>query len=149
MPRRLSDPEWVAFQNTINIEALKLPPWGAVVQWGSMFVLVYVCPGSGSMCQQGEVMLSDISDRADLVRNISGTYDAAQRVWIYYVPQETIARLYEVAQGTLETTGHVLTSVSQTVGQAAGELTGPLLGNLALPLIVVAIVFLFTQTRGR
>lgn len=147
MPRRLSDPEWIAFQNTVNIEALRLPQWGAVVQWGSMFVLAYVCPSDGYLCRKGEVMLSDISDRADLVRNIPGTYDASQHLWIYYLPQETLARVYEVAESTLQTTGHVLTSVSETVGEAAGGLTAPLLENLALPLIVIGLIFVFTQLK--
>jgi len=149
MPRRLSNPEWVAFQNNVDLSALALPPWGAVIQWGSQFVLVYICPSDGGLCRKGEAMLTDVSDRADLIRNIPGTYDTAQELWVYHVPQETMARLLAVAQNTLEATGKVIATVAETAGGAAGALTKPLLENLALPLIVVAVAFLFLESPRR
>ncbi len=142
MPRRLSNPEWLAFQNSVDLNALQLPPWGAVVLWGSQYILVYICPESGSLCMQGEAMLSDITDRADLIKNLPSTFDASQSVWIYHIVPETMTRIVEVSKTTLETTGQIVQTVAQTAGEVAGELTGPLLENLALPLVVVAIVFL-------
>jgi hypothetical protein len=147
MPRRLSDPEWLAFQNDIDANELNLPPWGAVLGWNGLYVLAYICPGSGSLCQKGELMLTDITDRADLIRSIPSTYDVLQRVWIYHVPYELMTGLVQGAKDTLEGTGQFITKVAETTGEAAGALTGPLLGNLALPLIVVALVYLFGMPR--
>lgn len=149
MPRRLSNPEYVQFLNSVDLNALDLPPWGAVVQWGEQFVLIYICQASGGLCQRGEAMLTDVTDRADLVRNIPGTFDTAQNVWVYHIPQETMAQLLQVAQSTLQATGTVIQKVAETVGGAAGALTQPLLENLALPLIVIGIVFLLTQGPRR
>jgi hypothetical protein len=149
MSRRLSDPEWIGFQNAVDVNQLNLPVWGGVVQWGSQLILVYVCPGSGTICQQGEIMLTDISDRSDLIRTIPGTYDATQDVWVYHLPAETMARIVELSRTTLETTGQILKTVSETAGQAAGALTRPLLENLALPLIVIVLVYLFGMPSRR
>ena len=147
MPKRLSDQAWLAFQNDIDLDALKLPPWGAVVQWGPQLILVYICPGSGTLCQKGEVMLTDVSDRPELIRNVPSTWDADQELWVYHITAETMARVAEVSRSTLETTGQILVGVSETVGEAAGALTRPLLENLALPLIVIALVYLFGMPR--
>jgi len=149
MPRRLSDQEWIGFQNNVDVNALNLPIWGGVVQWGQQLILVYVCPGSGGICQHGEIMLTDISDRPDLIRTIPGTYDVSQDVWVYHLPAETMARIAELSRTTLETTGQILQVVSETVGEAAGALTRPLLENLALPLIVIVLVYLFGMPSRR
>jgi hypothetical protein len=149
MPRRLSNPEYVQFLSDVDLNALPLPPWGAVVQWGAQFILVYICQAAGSLCQKGEAMLTDVSDRADLLRNIPGTYDTDQEVWLYQLPQETMARLLEVAQSTLQATGTVIQTVAETAGSAAGALTQPLLENLALPLVVIGIVYLLMESPRR
>ena len=75
MPRRLSNPEWLQFQNDVNVEALNLAPWGGVVQWGQQFILVFICQRNGELCRAGEVMLSDVSDMPELIRNVPNTYD--------------------------------------------------------------------------
>jgi len=149
MPRRLSDQEWIGFQNSVDIDALNLPPWGAVVQWGQQLILVYVCPGSGTLCQQGEVMLSDVTDRQELFRNVPKTYDSLQEVWLYHVTAETIARTAEVAKATLETTGKVLKEAAKIIGETAGGLAKPLLEDLYLPLIVIALIYLFGMPSRR
>jgi hypothetical protein len=149
MPRRLSNPEWVAFQNQVNLSALALPPWGGVVQWEGRYILVYICPADGGLCRKGEAMLTDVTDRADLIRNIPGTYDTAQETWVYHVPAELMARLVAVAQNTLQATGTIIETVAETVGEAAGALTQPLLENLALPLIVLGIAFVILNTPRR
>ncbi len=147
MPARLSDPAWVAFQNDIDVSKLNLPPWGGIVQWVDQLILVYVCPASGGLCQKGEVMLTDVSDMPELIKNIPGTYDANQGVWTYHILLETLQRIVEVSKATLETTGKIIQVTSDTIGEAAGGLTRPLLENLALPLIVIGLIFLFMETR--
>lgn len=149
MPRRLSNPEWVQFQEDINLNTLGLPPWGAVVQWGSQYILVFICQGTGFLCQQGEAMLTDVSDRADLLHNVPNTYDYTQGVWIYHVPQEGIARFYEVAKSTLQATGKVIDTIAEEAGKAAGAATGPLLGNLTIPLIALAVIAVIAYTPKR
>jgi hypothetical protein len=149
MPHRLSDPAWLAFQNDIHVEDLGLPPWGAVVQWQNQLVLVYICPGDGTLCRKGEVMLTDVSDMPDIIRNTPATFDANQQTWWYAIPQEAMARIVEVAAETIEGTGRIIQGVSETVGTAAGSLTKPLLENLALPLIVIALVYLVMMSPKR
>lgn len=143
MPRRLSDPEWVAFQNQVNVQALDLPPWGAVIGWGDQFILVFICQASGTLCRAGEVMLTDISDRQDLIKNIPKTYDANQEVWVYHVAPELMGHLYDDAKSVLVATGQIIQSVAEAAGQAAGAATGPLLENLTLPLLVAGVVLLY------
>lgn len=146
MPYRLSDPAWLAFQNDINVSALSLPPWGGVVQWGNQFVLVYICPADGSLCRKGEVMLTDVSDRSDLIKNIPRTYDAGAGVWVYHLPAAFMATLVSEAKTVLETTNTIVQTVAEAAGEAAGGLTQPLLSNLTVPLIglglLLALVYL-------
>lgn len=149
MPRRLSNPEYVQFLNTVDLNALDLPPWGAVIQWMDQYILVYICQASGGLCQRGEAMLTDVSDRADLIRNIPGTYDTSQSVWVYQLPQEGMTRLLEVASSSLQATGTIIQKVAEATGAAAGALTKPLLENLALPLIVLGIAFLIMEAPRR
>jgi len=147
MPRRLSNPEWVQFQNDVDLNALDLPPWGAVIQWGNQYVLVFICQADGSLCQRGEAMLTDVTDKADWIRNIPGTYDTDQQVWVYHIPQELMGRFYEVAKTTLETTRQIIQTVAETAGQAAGGITAPLLENLAPILVVAVVAFLFLESK--
>lgn len=147
MPRRLSDPEWLQFLSDVDVTALGLPPWGGVVEWNGQLVLVFICQGAGTVCQKGEVMLTDVSDRPDLLLNLPRTYDTASGLWIYQLPQETMARLYEVGRTTLEATGKIVQTVAEQTGQAAGALTGPLLQQLAVPLALVAVLYLVMTKR--
>lgn len=149
MPHRLSDPAWIAFQNEVDLNALALPPSGGVVRWNDRLILVYICPGSGFLCQRGEVMLSDVTDRADLLRTIPGTYDTHQETWVYHLPQELLNTFVQDSKTVLEATGQVLETVSETVGTAAGALTAPLLANL-MPVLMaaaVALVFLYSPRK--
>ena len=94
-------------------------------------------------------MLTDVSDRADLLRNIPGTYDVVQETWVYHIQAETMARFLAVSQSVLQATGTIIQTVAETAGAAAGGLTKPLLENLALPLVVVAVLYLASQGGRR
>jgi hypothetical protein len=49
----------------------------------------------------------------------------------------------------LQATGTIIQTVAETAGAAAGGLTKPLLENLALPLVVVAVLYLASQGGRR
>lgn len=149
MPRRLSNPEYITFLNTVNLDALGLPPWGGVIEWGEQFILVYVCQASGSLCQQGEAMLTDVSDRADLIRNIPRTYDANQGVWYYQLPQEAIQQLATVAGATIRGTGKIIQAIAREAGEAAGALTQPLIGNLTPVLVALGLLLAMMYLPSR
>jgi hypothetical protein len=140
MPFRLSDPAWLAFQNNIDVSKLNLPPWGGVVQWGSQFILVYICPQDGTICRKGEVMLTDVSDRQELLTNVPRGYDSTAGVWVYQLPAQLMATIYNDSKTVLEATGQIIQKVAETAGQAAGGLTKPLLENLTIPLVIVGVV---------
>lgn len=84
MPRKLSDHEFVAFDNDVDVESLNLPPWGGVVQWEGMEVLVFVGPGG--------LFLTDISDVRPLVEAVpSWEYNPYADLFIWHLPRETAA----------------------------------------------------------
>lgn len=140
MPTRVNDATWIAFQKDIDVSRLNLPPWGGVVQWADRFYLVYICQNDGTLCRKGEVMLSDVTDRADLIKNIPRAYDPNSGLWVYQFPAAFVATLAEQSKAVLETTGQIIKTVAETAGGAAGALTKPLLDNLSLPLIVIGVV---------
>lgn len=139
MPRRLSDVEWSTFLNQVDINSLNLPPWGAVVQWQGMYILVYICPSSGVLCQKNEAMLTDVSDIASRFTSYPRTYDTFWEVFIYNVPQQAIVETYQVAKDTAIATGTLVTNVATVAGEAVGAATKPLLEGLA-PILVPALV---------
>jgi hypothetical protein len=149
MPYRLSNPAWLAFQTDIDVSRLNLPPWGGVVQWGSEFILVYICPQDGTLCKRAEVMVTDVTDRAELLKNIPRNYDPATSTWIYHLPAELMSTLFNDSKTVLEATGQIIQKIAETAGQAAGGLTKPLLENLSLPLVALGIVALMIYAPPR
>jgi hypothetical protein len=147
MPYRLSDPAWLAFQNDININSLNLPPWGGVVQWANSYILVYICQTDGTLCRKGEVMLSDVTDRQELLANVPRSYDATAGVWIYQVPAAFMATLYDEAKPVIEGTGIVIQKVSEAVGSAAGAIAKPLVEDLTIPIALAAVALVVVYTR--
>ncbi len=65
MPRPLSNPEYAAFTSEVDRSALELPPWGGIVYWQGIYVLIYeTAPPVGEPFAGfgGDLYLSDISD---------------------------------------------------------------------------------------
>lgn len=90
MPRQLSDHEFVAFDNQINVDALDLPPWGGVVQWEGMEVLVFEAPGG--------LYLTDISDiRASIEIAPPWEYNPLEEIFVWHLPKETAGVIVERA----------------------------------------------------
>jgi hypothetical protein len=142
---RLSDPAWLKFQNDVDVNSLNLPPWGGVVAWEDSLILVFVCQADGTMCRKGEVMLTDISDRAHLLTNVPRQYDVLSQMWWYNVPSELMNSLLSPSD-VLEATGKILTRTAEIVGETAAAAVKPALDTLTLPLIVIgalALIFLF------
>ncbi len=90
MPRALSDPEYVAFTNEVNLSELDLPPWGTIVRWGSIDVLVYVTgPPEGEPFNGfgGDLYLSDVTDIIDrFTVSPSWTYSPSASAWLWNYP---------------------------------------------------------------
>lgn len=137
--RRLSDPEWAAFQGDVNVSALGLPPWGGLVRWGAMDVLVFVGV-------TGEVFATDITGcpLVDTVRRY-GTYNPSAGSWWAQLPAELwsttendVAYAYQTAPGYVRDT---LIATMDAIGKAVAAALNPTLGSLA-PLLVVALVVL-------
>jgi hypothetical protein len=133
MARRLSNMEWATFLSEVNVPALNLPPWGGVIEWRGMQVLVYIGP-------TGEVFTTDVSDMPEITANTSRVYDAHQEVWVYRVPQEMLATAIADAKWLAEVTMATVEEAGQVIGTTAGKITGPLLENLTLPLVVVGVI---------
>ena len=89
--RKLSDIEWTTFLGEVNVSELGLPPWGGVIDWRGMLILVYVAPS-------GEVFTTDVSQVPALTAGIPRYYDERQQTWWYHLPEQLTQRTFEVAQ---------------------------------------------------
>src|SRR6266576_213509 len=131
MPRRLSNIEWATFLQDVDVNALNLPSWGGVVDWGGLQILVF---HGGS----GEWFLTDISDSPQLFAGYPRTEDPWGKAALYALPEATMESIV-AAPGVIAS---AVVATASEVGKTAGVLTGPLLSNLTLPLIVVGILAL-------
>jgi len=133
MARRLSNMEWAAFLQDVNVLTLGLPPWGGIIEWRGMNVLVYIGPS-------GEVFTTDVTDMPDIIANTARVYDTRQSVWYYHLPEEILYTAIADAQRAAQVTASTVEELGRVVGETAGGLTRPLLENLTVPLIAVGII---------
>ena len=138
MARALSDPEWAQFMQDVNVPALHLPPWGGVVEWNGLDVLVFV----GA---DGNVWTSDITDDFQswiaANENQQAIYDPNQQLWYYQLPQQIIAQIQQVAQTSGTLTAQAVSTVAKAAGQTAADILAPTAQALS-PILVVALVVL-------
>lgn len=139
MPRYLTAPEMVAFQQDTNYLDAGIPVFGSrVVKWeqnAGMFVLIYHTKDYG-------YVLTNISDLpAGTIAELAKQSEV-HGMW-YYLPtavQEVIAeraeQVAETAAAAGNTTADILLFISKAIGDVLGNLIAPLIG----PLIIVAIV---------
>lgn len=80
MPRALTNEEANSFLADIDVDGLGLPPWGGVVEWRNMPVLVFYGQGAKRW------FLTDISDYSGTLANYPKTYDPWIKVFVYSVP---------------------------------------------------------------
>jgi hypothetical protein len=132
MPRRLSNIEWSTLQHEVELNALGLPPWGGVIHWRDMDVLVF----QGA---SGEWFLTDVSDLAGRFADYPKSYVPEWGVFVYSLPQSVM----ESAIAAPEIVSNAVIWTAGKVGAAAGAIVQP----LALPLIVIGLVAGFLILR--
>jgi len=145
-PRRLSDIEYVTFLSTVNVDAAGLPPWGGVIEWQGLMVLVYT---SGT----GERFLTDLSVCPDLVSVVTKQpreWNSWLGAFVYAIPKEGIGALIDAAQK-----GKALVlETAKTIGETAGNIVAPIVTPLSLPLVaigavaVIALILFYGPKRG-
>ena len=137
MARRLSDMEWATFLAQVNVSALGFPPWGGVVEWEGMDVLVYVGPS-------GEVFTTDISDDPQFLAQYQSsqykTYDANSGVWWYNLPQQLLTTTINDAIAAGQVIQSTVNAITSAAGQAAGGLIAPIVQPLTPVLIGVGVL---------
>lgn len=133
MARALSSPEWAQFMQDVNIASLNLPPWGGVVQWNGLDVLVFVSPADGS------VWTSDITDDFQswiaANENQQAVYDPDQQVWYYQLPQQATQQFLTVAKAAGQAVQSTVQAVAEAAGKAAAGILEPTIGALSPVLI--------------
>jgi hypothetical protein len=141
MPRPLSNPEYIAFQEDIGTRYmdLGLPPWGGIVRWeeANMDVLVFEGPGG--------LFLTDVSDvtpglRADLGGPV---YNEAAGLWYTHFPEELLGVIFERGVQLQTATEHAAASI-QDVGRAVSNV-----GSSPWFYLVAAVagIFLLAQLK--
>lgn len=130
MPRQLSMGEFIAFAHDVDVSRLDLPPWGGVIEWSGLMVLVYVAPG-------GRVFTTEVSDSPAIIRNTPRVYDPWSTAWYYHLPEETLHRATEVPGEVLEVTGEYAEKIAAAIGAAAAGALKPVVPTLT-PLLIVA-----------
>ncbi len=89
LPRPLSNPEYVAFTNAVDIALLNLPPWGGIVKWNNLAVLVYEAPGG--------LFLTDVTSIMDQIEVAPPwTYHPEVDLPVWHYPAEVAKRIQEL-----------------------------------------------------
>lgn len=142
MARQLSDAEHAQFMSDVNVAALNLPPWGGVVAWNGLDVLVFVALGDG------RVWTTDITDDFQswiaANENQQATYDPNSQVWYYQIPQQTAATIVGYAQKA----GDLAAQGLNIIGQAAAAAAKPTIDELS-PYLIAGVVILGLFLFGR
>lgn len=129
--RRLTNVEWSLFLDEVDVAGLRLPPWGGVVEWEGMQVLVYVPPGSQ------EVFLSDITGHEEIITNQPKTYDERSELWWTHLPEE----LMDVTAERAIEAGAMVAAAPAAIARAAKDVAEVGV-NWILPLAVVGLLAL-------
>ena len=126
--RRLTNGEWNTFLHEVNVANLDLPPWGGIVEWSGMDVLVFVGP-------TGEVFLTDVTGEQELIERTGRTYDPLAQYWWYQLPEATTDILWQRAE-----------DVDAVVKTAVSVATTPSTWTIAL--VALALIFILPQLKG-
>jgi len=164
MPRPLTNYEWAGFLAAVPIcpydqsdeansqafcaNKLVIPPWGAVVDWQGLEVLVFL----GAMRDfpdvnvygVREVFLTEISDLdPSWKNNVTGSFVQWADAFWYSLPASVGSVLQSEVGPAIES---VAVSTAGVVGQIVGDTLNPILQptlqSLALPLAIAGIAFL-------
>lgn len=137
--RRLSNIEWVTFQEEVDVDALDLPQWGGIVEWRGMDVLVFEGPK--------ELFLTDISDLEqshdprlrDWKDRLQRTFDPSDQVWYYRFPETFMQVLSERSVQISDYTEETVAAIAETAKQTI-EGAGGLLENVGSPWFMLAVL---------
>ena len=139
MPRFLTPPEMVAFQQDTNYLDAGIPVFGSRVaiwqQNGNMAVLIYHTKDYG-------YVLSNITDLGQATINELAKQSDVHGMW-YYLPQATQEVIAERAEQVAEaaaaagnTAADILSAVSKAIGDTLGNLIQPLI----IPLVIIGVI---------
>lgn len=155
MPRSLTNAEWATFLAEVPVcpydqsqeewtatcgNRLIVPPWGAVVEWNGMDVLVFL--GAEHYVDTinqtlREVFLTDVTDLSDTWKSqVTPQYAAWADVFWYSLPSNIGGVLHDQAVP-------FVVEVSKTIGETIAGVTTPILSPFALPLVLLGAALLF------
>jgi len=163
MPRPLTNYEWASFLAAIPIcpydqsdeanaqafctNKLVIPPWGAVVEWSGLEVLVFL----GAMRDfpdvnvygVREVFLTEISDLdPSWKQQVAPQFVQWADAFWYSLPA-SVGTTLQAAAGTASSVAVGTAGlVGEIVGGALNPIVQPTLQSLALPLAIAALAFL-------
>jgi hypothetical protein len=148
MPRLLTPPEMVAFQQDTNYLDAGIPVFGSRVaiwtQNNNMPVLVYHTKDFG-------YVLSDISDLGQSVITELAKQSEVHGMWYYLTQstQEVIAERAEQVAETAAAAGNITADILAAISKAVGEVLGNIIQPLIIPLIIIgAIAAIYLIKKG-
>lgn len=136
--RPLSNPEWVAFQQDVNIDALNLPRWGGVVEWEGLDVLVFEGPGGLYLTDITSFRTSPDPRLQSWKSNLVRTWDSASELWYYRFPETFMAVLTERAVEVSGATEETVAAIAETVKDVL-EGTGDVFESIGSPWFLLAV----------
>ncbi len=161
MPRTLTNAEWATFLQEIPVcpydqsqeewtqycsNRLIVPPWGAVVEWNGMDILVFL--GAEHYVDTinqtlREVFLTDVSDLSQTWKDqVQPQYAQWADVFWYSLPSSIGTMLHDSA-------APFAVEVAKTIGETIAGVTTPILSPFALPLVLVGAALLFIYLPRR
>jgi len=162
MPRRLTNYEWASFLNEVPVcpydqsqeewaatcsgKRLIVPPWGAVVEWNGMDILVFL--GAEQYIESinqtlREVWLTDVSDMSDTWKSqVAPQYAVWADVFWYSLPSS-------IGQTLTSSAAPFAVEVAKTIGETIAGITTPILSPFALPLLLIGAALLFMYLPRR
>src|SRR5262245_48279641 len=145
MPRTLTNYEWATFLHDVPVcpydqsqeewaatcasGRLIVPPWGAVVEWNGLDVLVFL--GAERFIETinqslREVFLTDVTDMSSTWKSqVTPQYAAWADVFWYSLPQS-------IGQTLTSTAAPFAVEVAKTIGETIAGITTPILSPFAL-----------------
>jgi hypothetical protein len=110
-----------------NVTASSLPPWGGVMEYNGLRVLVF-------FTYTGALHITDITDQPQLLSNISKEWNPNTLSWWYHIPSEFAGRVAELYTQLANVAGNIGGSLEDTI-------TGiPDVLSLATPAGMIAII---------
>ena len=138
MARRLSNIEYATFLTDIDVFSLGLPPWGGIVQWGGIDVLVFIGTKLWNDVLQDyvtQIFLTDVTDQsAQWKAQATQEYSDAEHVFWWSLGESVLTSIYNVAQQAGAVVSTAIDSAGKLVG-AVGTVSTNIMSVLVLALV--------------